>query len=335
MIGIGIIGLGYWGPNLLRNFSSLENVHVVGVSDLREERLQKAARTNPSLILSKECNTLINNPDIDAVVIATPVSLHYKIAKQALEAGKHVLIEKPMASSVKECEELMELATSKSLLLMVDHTFLYTGAVKKLKQLVSSGDLGVIKYYDSTRINLGLFQPDVNVLWDLAPHDISILNHLVSADPICINATGISHTQNGIENIAYMTMKYEDGLIAHFNCSWTSPVKIRQILIGGDKKMILFNDMDPSEKLKVYDTGYTVKSDEDKRHIMIDYRTGDVFCPKIEITEALQGVAIDFITCIEQKTQPVSNMHLGLKVVKMLEASGLSIRKGGIEIKMM
>ena len=334
MIGIGIIGLGYWGPNLLRNFSALENARVVAVSDLREDRLKKISRAYPSVEFTTETDSLFKNPRIDAIVVATPVFLHFPLAMKALEAGKHVMVEKPLAASVRECEELISLSVSKNLLLMADHTFLYTGAVKKLNQLIGKGELGVVNYYDSTRINLGLFQPDVNVLWDLAPHDISILNHLVEEEPVSVHATGISHTGNGIENIAYMTLHYNSGLIAHFNCSWSSPVKIRQILIGGDKKMVLFNDMEPSEKLKIYDTGYSVKSDEDKRHIMIDYRTGDVFSPKLELTEALHGVARDFVDSILHRTVPVSNMYLGLKVVKILEAASQSLRKSGTEVKL-
>jgi len=334
VIGIGIIGFGYWGPNLLRNFANLETARVVAVADSREDRFLKASKSHPAVKFTGDAGFIFSNPEIDAVVIATPVLSHHTLALKALKAGKHVLIEKPMAASIKECEELMELAASKKLLLMVDHTFLYTGAVKKLKEISDSGDLGTLRYYDSTRINLGLFQADVNVLWDLAPHDISILNYLVKEQPVCLNATGISHLNNGIENIAYITMKYQNGLIAHFNCSWTSPVKIRQILIGGDKKMVLFNDMDPSEKLKVYDTGYSVKSDEDKRDMLINYRTGDVYCPKIEIVEALQGVAHDFVNSIVNGTQPVSNMHLGLQVVSILEAASRSIRQNGAEVRL-
>jgi predicted dehydrogenase len=238
-----------------------------------------------------------------------------------------------MTSSVKEADELINLAEQKGLTLMVDHTFLYTGAVQKMKELLTDGTVGIPKYFDSTRINLGLFQSDVNVLWDLAPHDISILTYLINDTPSYINATGISHTRNSIENIGYMTVNYQSNFIAHFNCSWTSPVKVRQTLIGGDSKMILYNDLEPSEKVRVYDTGYNHKTDEDKTHIMVDYRTGDVYIPKLNSKEALAGVAEDFIQSVIQKKQPLSNAHLGRNVVRILEASQLSIKNNGKEVK--
>jgi predicted dehydrogenase len=255
------------------------------------------------------------------------------LAKKALENGKHVLIEKPMTSTVAEAEELIELATRKGLTLMADHTFLYTGAVQKMKELVDNGMVGTLRYFDSSRINLGLFQPDVNVLWDLAPHDISILTYLITETPVSINATGISHTHNNIENIAYMTVNYNSDFIAHFNCSWTSPVKVRQTLIGGDKKMIVFNDLEPSEKIRVYDTGYNHTTHVDRTTIMVDYRTGDVYIPKIQLSEALAGVANDFIQSIIQKKKPLANAELGMQVVKILEASQQSIKNQGREVK--
>jgi len=269
---------------------------------------------------------------IDAVVIATPVFSHYILAKKALLAGKHVLLEKPMTSSVEESKELIEIAKSKKLVLMVDHTFLYTGAVQKMKEIIENKQLGKLQYFDSTRINLGLFQPDVNVLWDLAPHDISILNYLVNNKPYSVNATGVSHTNNGIENVAYMTINYEDYFIAHFNCSWTSPVKVRSTLIGGDDKMLVYNDLEPSEKIRIYDTGYNHTSDEEKNRIMVDYRTGDVFIPKLSTQEALFGVAFDFIDSIIHSKEPLANAELGLEVVKVLEASQKSIKNRGKEI---
>jgi len=239
-----------------------------------------------------------------------------------------------MTATVKEAEELMNLAAQRSQLLMVDHTFLYTGAVKKMKELIDNKTLGDVRYFDSTRINLGLFQPDVNVLWDLAPHDISILLHLVNEKPYSINATGVSHTNNGIENIAYLTVNYSSNFVAHFSCSWTSPVKIRMLLLGGDKKMVVYNDIEPSEKIKVYDTGYNYKSDEEKKRLLVDYRTGDVHIPKLDIKEALAGMAGDFANCILNKTTPVSNSELGLEVIRILEASQLSIKNNGKEVKL-
>lgn len=332
-ISIGVIGYGYWGPNIVRNFFNTPDCTVKAVADGRPERLAVLAKTFPSIQGIAAGDDIINDPSIDAVVIATPVFTHFALAKKALLKGKHVLIEKPMTASVAEAEELIDLAEQKGLILMADHTFLYTGAVMKMKELIDSGTVGAPRYFDSSRINLGLFQPDVNVLWDLAPHDISILTYLVTEMPVSINATGISHTRNNIENIAYMTVNYQSDFIAHFNCSWTSPVKVRQTLIGGDKKMIVYNDLEPSEKVRVYDTGYDHKTDQDKTRIMVDYRTGDVYIPKLSTREALAGVAADFIGSIQEKRLPLANAHLGMQVVRILEASQKSIKENGKEVK--
>jgi len=332
MIKIGIIGYGYWGPNLVRNFFSTKDCIVKSVADSRVERLDHLAKIFPSIKRVSDAQDIISDPDIDAVVVATPVFTHFSFARQALLSGKHVLIEKPLTSSVKEAETLIELAQKQGVLLMVDHTFLYTGAVQKIGQLIESHELGSITYLDSTRINLGLFQPDINVLWDLAPHDISILHYLVKEKPYSVNATGITHTKNNIENIAYLTVNYNSGFIAHFNCSWSSPVKIRMMLIGGDRKMILYNDLEPTEKIKVYDTGYDHKTDEEKKKVLVDYRTGDIYVPKLQTTEALSGMACDFINCIQENRAPVSSYEIGLNVVKILEASDKSIKNGGREV---
>jgi predicted dehydrogenase len=332
MINIGIIGYGYWGPNLVRNFSSLPDCKVKMVSDFRKERLSLVNKAYPSVLTTIDPGEILSSTEVDAVVIATPVFTHFPLALKALQNGKHVLLEKPMTSTVKEAEELMQVAAQKNLLLMVDHTFLYTGAVKKMKQLIDDKTMGDIHYFDSSRINLGLFQPDVNVLWDLAPHDISILLYLIKEKPYSVNATGVCHTKNGIENIAYLTINYKEDFIAHFSCSWTSPVKLRTLLIGGDKKMMLFNDLEPSEKIKIYDTGYEYKTDEDKKRLLVDYRTGDVFIPKIDAKEALSSMAADFINSVSNKTQPVSNADLGLQVIQILEASQQSIKNKGKEV---
>ncbi len=332
MIKIGIIGYGYWGPNLVRNFSNQKDGTVTVIAESRIDRHSQIAKLYPTISIVKDALDLIQDVNVDAVVIATPVFSHYNLAKEALNAGKHVLLEKPMTASVDESNELIDLAKRKNLILMVDHTFLYTGAVQKMKALIDDNQLGKLQYFDSTRINLGLFQPDVNVLWDLAPHDISILNFLVNKKPYSVNATGISHTHNGIENVAYLTINYEDDFIAHFNCSWTSPVKVRSTLIGGDKKMLVYNDLEPSEKIRIYDTGYNHSSDEEKNRVMVDYRTGDVFIPKISSQEALFGVAYDFIDCIIHSKEPLANAELGLEVVKVLEASQQSIKNKGKEI---
>ncbi len=333
IIKVGIIGYGYWGTNLVRNFFGTDNCTLAMVADGRPERLAVLSKNFPSINRVTTAEEIINDRTTDAVVIATPVSTHYQLAKKALLNGKHVLIEKPMTSSAEEADELINLAEQKGLTLMVDHTFLYTGAVQKMKELIQSQTIGTLQYFDSSRINLGLFQSDVNVLWDLAPHDISILTYLINELPVSINATGISHTRNHIENIAYMTVNYDWDFIAHFNASWLSPVKVRQTLIGGDKKMIVYNDLEPSEKVRVYDTGYTHKTDEDKKMIMVDYRTGDVYIPKLSSKEALAGMAVDFIQSIIQQKEPVANARLGKQVVSIMEASQESIKHNVKEVK--
>ncbi len=309
MIKIGIIGYGYWGPNLVRNFNGNNNFQIVKVAESRHERLNLMQKNYPSVSISTNPDDIIKDNSIDAVAIATPVFTHFQLAKAALENGKHLLLEKPMTSTSNEAEELIEIASRKNLSLMVDHTFLYTGAVERIKQLIDSDTIGKVKYLDSTRINLGLFQPDINVLWDLAPHDISILTYLVREKPFSLNSTGVSHTNNGLENIAFLTINFESGFIAHFNCSWTSPVKIRLMLIGGDKKMIVFNDLEPTEKIKIYDTGYNVKTDEDKQRLLVDYRTGDIFIPKTPSTEALALMVEDFALSIITGKKPISDFN--------------------------
>jgi predicted dehydrogenase len=331
-MNIAIIGYGYWGPNLVRNFSMAGNCSVMMVVDFRLERLVELRKQYPNLITSTNLDDLFNNKAIDAVVIATPVFTHFDLAKRALESDKHVLIEKPMTNSVEQANILIDLSIKKNKVLMVDHTFLYTNGVQRMKRMIDAGEIGKLKYFDSTRINLGLFQPDVNVLWDLAPHDLSILNYLKTEKPFSVQATGISHTNNGIENIAYLTINYQSDFIAHFNCSWTSPVKIRMMLIGGDKKMIVFNDLEPSEKIKIYDTGYEHTTDEDKNKILVDYRSGDIFIPKIENKEALSNMAADFISAITNNTTPISNFQSGLDVVRILEAAQKSIKNKGKEV---
>jgi predicted dehydrogenase len=333
MIKIGIIGYGYWGPNLVRNFFSQKDCTIKAVADSRPNRLQLLAQSYPSINGVLDADDIINDPEIDAVIIATPVFTHFPLAQKALLNGKHVLLEKPMASSVKECEILSDLALQKNLVLMVDHTFLYTGAVEKIKNIIDTNQLGNVKYLDSTRINLGLFQPDINVLWDLAPHDLSILRYVYDEKPYSINATGISHTNNGIENIAFVTINYRSGFIAHINCSWSSPVKVRTMLIGGDKKMIVYNDVEPTEKIKIYDTNYQHTTDEEKKQVLVDYRVGDIYVPKISNKEALASIANDFITSIADSKIPRSSYLVGMDIVKILEASEKSIKNNGIEVK--
>ena len=329
MIKIGIIGYGYWGPNLVRNFSLNDNCTVKSVADKSVVRLNVLKKLYPDIEILTDADDIIADNEIDAVIIATPVFTHFNLALKALKNGKHVLLEKPMTATVKEAAELIEVAENMGLVLMVDHTFLYTGAVQRIKSIIDDGHIGEMRYFDSTRINLGLFQPDINVLWDLAPHDLSILLYLIKEKPVSVNATGISHTKNGLENIAFLTINFNSDLIAHFNCSWSSPVKVRQTLIGGDKKMIVYNDLEPSEKLRIYDTGYDINLIDDKSKIMVDYRTGDVYIPKLKSHEALSAVATDFINSILHNTKPVSDNIIGLDVVKILEAAQLSIEQNG------
>jgi predicted dehydrogenase len=332
MINVAIIGFGYWGPNLVRNFNAVSQCVVKYVCDSRSERLELVKKQYPSILTTNDISIILNDPTIEALIIATPVHTHFEIAKKALSKNKNVLLEKPMTANSAEALELQTLAQKVNKLLMVDHTFLYTGAVQKMKELIKDNKIGKVKYFDSTRINLGLFQPDINVLWDLAPHDISILHYLIEDKAHSVNATGISHTNNNIENIAYLTINYNSGFIAHFSCSWTSPVKIRTMLIGGDKKMLLFNDLEPTEKIRIYDTGYDHKTDEEKQRILVDYRAGDVHLPKIDSKEALYGMAFDFIYSILHNRKPISDFESGLNVVSILEAAQKSIKQKGKEI---
>lgn len=330
MTTIGIVGYGYWGKNLVRNFHNLNTCELTTVCELKEENRTAVKHLYPTIKTTGEYNELLQDNALDAVVIATSVDTHYSLAKKALLAGKHVLVEKPLCDKYEDAQELVALAKEKNKVLMTDHTFLYTGAVRKMKEMTS--DIGNIQYIDSTRINLGLFQHDVNVLWDLAPHDISICNYLTEKQPTSVQAIGVSHTGNDIENIAYLTLKYEGNLIAHFNCSWVSPVKIRQTLVGGSKKMLLYNDMEPTEKIKVYDTGYTASTDEERKQLLVDYRTGDIHVPKVPMTEALSLMAQDFIDAIETGKVPDSSAELGLSVVQILAAAQISIKENAREV---
>jgi predicted dehydrogenase len=331
MIKVVIIGYGYWGPNLLRNFSKQSNCKVVGIIDARLERLEKVKEVDSSIVCYVSVDELKDELEVDAIVIATNVSSHYNLAKRFLLKGKHVLVEKPLTFSVEESRELIDLANKNNLILMVDHTFLYTSAVRKMKSFVRSNDLGKLKFYDSTRINLGLFQSDINVLWDLAPHDISILLYLTERMPMKVSASGISHTNNGIENIAYMTLKYDDDFIAHISCSWSSPVKIRSTILGGDKKMIVYNDLEPSDKIRVHDTSYNHSNLNDG--ILVEYRVGDVSLPKLENYEALDLMAKDFIGSIKENKQPVSSAKIGFDVVRILESASKSMKQKGLEVE--
>jgi len=329
-ISIGVIGYGYWGPNLVRNFSELSDANVKTVCDFSTELLAKAKARYPAIQITTDCNDIFNDPEIDAVAIATPVSSHFKLALAALKAGKHVMVEKPMTMNSEQSIELITEAKRQNRVLMVDHTFVYTGAVRKIAELVSSKALGDIYYYDSVRVNLGLFQHDVNVLWDLAVHDLSIMDYVLPSRPYAVSATGISHVSNGPENIAYLTMFFENNLIAHLHVNWLAPVKIRRTLLGGSEKMVVFDDLDPSEKIKVYDKGITINNDSDSVYQkMIGYRTGDMWSPKLDITEALRTEGLHFLHCIRTGERPISDGEAGLRIVKILEAANQSMKKQG------
>ncbi len=335
MIGVGVIGYGYWGPNLVRNFSELPGARVVAVSDLQPERLAKVRARYPSVRTTEDHGDLINHPAVDAVVIATPVSTHFELAMQALKAGKHVLVEKPLASASEQARRLIDEADRRRLVLMVDHTFVYTSAVRKIKELVGSDGVGEVYYYDSVRVNLGLFQHDVNVIWDLAVHDLSIMDYVLPARPVAVSATGMSHVPGEPENIAYLTIFFEGHLIAHIHVNWLAPLKVRRTLIGGSQKMIVYDDLEPSEKVKVYDKGVALTRNGERRYqLQIDYRTGDMWAPHLDVTEALRTEGLHFVHCVDANELPITNGGAGLRVLEILEAATLSMNDRGRPVKL-
>jgi len=330
VITVGVIGYGYWGPNLVRNFAEVPGGRVGFVADLRSARLAQVTARYPTAKVSTDYRDVIKDPSVDAVAIATPVSSHFDLAIEALRAGKHVMVEKPMTSTSEQSLTLIEEAEKRGLVLMVDHTFVYTNAVMKMRELTQSGDLGEIYYYDSVRINLGLFQHDVNVLWDLAVHDLSIMDYVLSRMPISVSATGLAHVPGQPANIAYMTMFFEGRMIAHVHVNWLAPVKVRRTLLGGSRRMILFDDLEASEKIKVYDRGISLNpSQENVYQMLIGYRSGDMWAPQLGITEALQTEARHFIDCIEHRKTPTTDGQAGLRVVRLLEAATLSLSRQG------
>jgi predicted dehydrogenase len=337
---IGVIGCGYWGPNLLRNFSENEDARLRWMCDLDTKRLETFGRRYPSAKTTTDYRQLLADPQLDAVTIATPVSTHFNFAREALEAGKHVLVEKPFTANVREAETLIELAERERLTLMVDHTFIYTGAVRKIKEIVAGGELGELLYFDSTRINLGLFQRDINVVWDLAPHDLAIMDFIIDRQPLAVTATGSCHVERGIENIAYVMLRFPNEFIAHFHFNWLSPVKIRRTLIAGSRKMVVYDDIEPTEKVRVYDKGVMVTRSEeaadkeDAYRTLVNYRTGDVWVPKIDPTEALHYVCREFLSAIAEKRPPLTDGHSGLRVVRLLQAAQQSISQDGRPIKL-
>lgn len=330
MIGIGVIGYGYWGPNLVRNYAEAQGAQVKVVSDLRPERLSQACSRYPSITTTTNPHELIANPAVDAVVIATPVSTHFDLAMKALQAGKHVLVEKPLTATSEQGERLIDEAARRQRLLMVDHTFVYTSAVRKIKELVDDDRLGKLYYYDSVRVNLGLFQHDVNVMWDLAVHDLSIMEYVLSAQPAAVSATGMAHVPGATEDVAYLTCFFDHNMIAHFHVNWLAPVKIRRTLIGGDRQMIVYDDLEPSEKIKVYDKGISLNAGPDGAYqMLVGYRTGDMWAPQLGATEALRVEAQHFLECIEHFQRPLTDGRVGVNVVKILEAATESLAQRG------
>ncbi len=327
-VSIGVIGYGYWGPQIVRNFSGIDGCQVAIVSDKSTEALRRMRQAYPGIDVTSDAGDILSSSSIDAVAVVTPVWTHFALAKTALENGKHVFVEKPFTSTVAQAEALIELAEKRNLQIMVDHTFLFTGAVKKIHELISAGSLGNLYYYDSTRVNLGLFQHDVNVIWDLAPHDLSIMDHLITKEAEAIVATGEKHL-NGYEDVAYITVYCPGRTIAHINVNWLSPVKVRTTLIGGEKKMLIWNDLEAYEKVKVYDRGVNIRNEEGVYQLLVSYRSGDMWAPQVEQTEALKSEAAYFVECVTKNQRPFNDGIAGHRVVKMLEAADQSLKERG------
>ena len=328
VIRFGVIGYGYWGPNIVRNVSGLENGQLIAICDQNAAALKRAGKLYPSVTLTADASEILTSPDIDAVAVVTPVWTHFELAKAALENGKHVFVEKPFTSTSQQAEELIELAAKKNLQFMVDHTFLFSGAVKKIRDVVDKGTLGSLYYFDSTRVNLGLFQHDVSVVWDLAPHDLSIMDHILRVKPEAVVTTGAKHV-NDLADMAFITVYFPGNLIAHINVNWLSPVKVRMTLIGGKDKMLVWNDLEPDEKIKVYDKGVDVTSGQGVYDLLVSYRSGDIYSPKVEQTEALKLELNYFVDCITKNQAPMNDGAAGLRVVRLLEAAERSLNEHG------
>lgn len=334
MINIGIIGYGYWGPNVARNFNACDGTKLIAICDLNQKRLKLAQSNFPFVKTYSNPKDLISSEEIDVVAVVTPVFTHYELAIMALENDKHIFVEKPFTSNVAQGEKIINLAEKKNLKIMVDHTFLFTGAVMKMREIVDSGELGSLYFYDSVRVNLGLFQHDINVIWDLVPHDFSIMNHLIDENPTAVSAWGTGHFGNGLEDVAYVAVHFDNGFIAHFHCNWLSPVKIRKTLISGDKKMLVWDDLSSDEKVKVYDRGVNIKNTEGIHNLLVSYRSGDMHVPKVDNTEALKLEVEHFSECIERNQKPINDGEAGLKVVRMLEAADKSLKNDCKKIKL-
>jgi predicted dehydrogenase len=333
VVKFGVVGYGYWGPNVVRNLDQLDGSAVVAVCDKSPTARKRIHNAYPQVKVVSETAELMSSTEIDAIAVVTPVWTHYELTKAALQNGKHVFVEKPFTSDSAQAEELINLAGKNNLKIMVDHTFLFTGAVKKIGQLLEEGTLGKIYYYDSTRVNLGLFQHDINVIWDLAPHDLSIIDHLIKETPEAVSATGQTHL-NGHEDVAFITVYFPNKIIAHINVNWLSPVKVRTTLIGGEKKMLVWNDLEADEKIKVYDKGVHISSLEGLRNSLVNYRLGDMWSPQVEQIEALKQELAYFVDCISNDHTPFNDGAAGLRVVKLLEAANQSVRKRGALVQL-
>src|ERR1051326_6357158 len=328
MIRVGVIGYGYWGPRIARNFHDLDDCELALISDQRPDALRRARQTYPNVQVTLDVFEAITSSNLDAVAVVTPVWTHFELAKAALENGKHVFVEKPFTSTATQAKELIDLADRKHRQMMWDPTFLFTGAVKKMRQLIQDGTLGSLYYYDSTRVNLGLFQHDVNAIWDLAPHDLAIMDHLIDDKPEFVIATGQSHF-NGLEDLAYITVYFGNKVIAHVNVNWLSPVKVRTTLIGGEKKMLVWNDLAADEKIKVYDKGVAITNGEGVYDLLVRYRWGEMWAPRLDHTEALAAETRYFVECISKGQRPFNDGLAGLRVVEILEAADKSLKERG------
>jgi predicted dehydrogenase len=333
MIRIGVIGYGYWGPNIVRNLRSLEGCRVAAVCDQSPNALKRIKQAHPDLTVTPCAADLLKSPDIDAIAVVTPVATHFDLAKAALENGKHVFVEKPFTATTQQAEELIELAECRHLTIMVDHTFLFTGAVRKIRELIDDGVLGDLYYYDSTRVNLGLFQHDVSVVWDLAPHDLSIMSALIPSKPEAVVATGQAHL-NGLVDVAFLTIYFPGNTIAHINVNWLSPVKVRTTLLGGEKKMLVWNDLEADEKLKIYDKGVQMGTGQGLYELMVSYRSGDMWAPRVEQAEALRVELGYFMDCVARGETPVNDGVAGLRVVELLEAADRSLAERGRAVQL-
>src|SRR5881296_2964365 len=328
MLKLGVIGYGYWGPNIVRNFSSQPDCQLVAICDKKPKAVAQVLSRHPAVHATSNPDEVTSSPKVDAVAIVTPVSTHYELARKALENGKHVFVEKPFTATSAQAEELIELAERKNLQTMVDHTFLFNPAVRKIKELVDAGVLGPLYYYDSTRVNLGLFQHDVNVIWDLAPHDMSIMDYIIQEKPEAVVATGGTHL-NCLADLAFITVYFPNKVVAHINVNWLSPVKVRTTLIGGEKKMLVWNDLEADEKIKVYDKGVQITNGQSVYELLVSYRSGDVWAPRVEQAEALKLELEYFMDCIRNDRTPFNDGLAGLRVVKLLEAADQSLKERG------